>query len=54
MRVVEESPRSGVASAYNLGLRVAIGRFVAWLHDDSRPHAGALDAAIRFLKRPDQ
>jgi GT2 family glycosyltransferase len=53
VRFVSESRRCGVAAAYNLGLRAAGGRFVAWLHDDSRPHAGALDAAMRVLKRPD-
>lgn len=53
IRLIEEPRRSGGAHAYNLGLRAACGRFVAWLHDDSRPHTGALDAALRMLKRPD-
>lgn len=42
-----------VIAAYNRGFRAARGRYVMWLNDDSYPLAGAVEAAVRMIERPD-
>ncbi len=53
VRLHVETPRAGCCRAYDLGLRLATGRYVTWLNDDSVPSPGAYDAAMELLERPD-
>ncbi len=53
IRFVLEARREGATRAYNKGFRAAIGRYVMWLNDDSYPLAGAVEAAVRMIERPD-
>jgi GT2 family glycosyltransferase len=49
LKVIRESAREGFVRAANKGFRVAGGRNLIWLHDDSRPLPGALDEAARQM-----
>lgn len=53
VKFLHEERREGLTAALNNGLREAAGRYVMWLHDDARPLAGAIDAAVSAMKRPD-
>lgn len=53
IRYIRETRREGATKAYNKGFRAAIGRYVMWLNDDSYPLAGAMEAAVRMIERPD-
>lgn len=50
---VREHQRQGACRAYNMGFRAARGRYVMWLNDDSYPLAGAVEAAVQMIERPD-
>lgn len=47
-----ERQRAGCCRAYNIGLRMARGRLVMWLNDDSYALPGSIDAALRLLDSP--
>jgi GT2 family glycosyltransferase len=49
LKVIRERQREGFVRAANKGFRIAGGRNLAWLHDDSRPFPGALDEAVRQM-----
>lgn len=53
VKYVPEERRDGMTAALNSGVHYANGRYVMWLHDDSRPLPGAIDAALSAMKRPD-
>jgi GT2 family glycosyltransferase len=53
VKFLAEEKREGLTTALNNGLREAAGRYLMWLHDDARPLAGAIDAAVSAMKRPD-
>jgi len=53
IRFIREERREGATRAYNKGFRVAAGRYVMWLNDDSYPLPGAVEAAINMIERPD-
>ena len=53
IRFIRETQREGATRAYNKGFRAAAGRYVMWLNDDSYPLAGAVEAAVRMIERPD-
>lgn len=53
IRFIRETVREGACRAYNKGFRAAVGRYVMWLNDDSYPLAGAVEAAVAMLERPD-
>ena len=53
IRFIREMQREGACKAYNKGFRAAAGRYVMWLNDDSYPLPGAVEAAVRTIKRPD-
>jgi GT2 family glycosyltransferase len=46
LTVIREQKREGFVRAANKGFRVAIGRNLTWLNDDSIPVSGALDQAV--------
>lgn len=45
-----ETERGGCCAAYDRGLRLARGRYVMWLNDDSYALPGSIDAAVEFLE----
>lgn len=53
LQFVRETRREGCTRAYNKGFRVATGRYIMWLNDDSRPRPGAVEAAVQMIERPD-
>lgn len=53
VKFIHEDRRDGMTTALNSGVHQASGRYVMWLHDDSRPLPGAIDAALSAMKRPD-
>src|SRR5438876_10836865 len=53
IRFIREYRREGATRAFNKGFRAARGRYVMWLNDDSYPLPGAVEAAVRFIERPD-
>ncbi len=53
IRFIVETKREGATRAYNRGFRAAAGTYVMWLNDDSYPLAGAVQAAIQMIERPD-
>lgn len=53
VRLLAEQRRGGCCRAYNLGLRLARGQYVAWLNDDSFPLPHAFDNALALLRRAD-
>ena len=53
LRVILEPTREGAVKAFNKGFRAATGRYVMWLNDDAYPLPGSIDAALRFIERPD-
>lgn len=53
VRYIREFRREGACRAYNKGFRAAAGRYVMWLNDDSFPLAGAVEAAVRTIERPE-
>jgi len=53
VRFIHEPQREGATRAYNKGFRAARGKYVMWLNDDSFPLPGAVEAAVRFIERPD-
>ena len=53
IRFICETEREGATRAYNKGFRAAAGRYVMWLNDDSYPLAGAVEAAVHMIERPD-
>lgn len=53
IRFIREARREGATRAYNRGFRAAVGRYVMWLNDDSYPLAGAVEAAVKMIERPD-
>ena len=53
IRFLREGRRQGACKAYNQGFRAARGQYVMWLNDDSHPLAGAVEAAVATLERPD-
>ncbi len=53
IRFIPEIRREGATRAYNKGFRAACGTHVMWLNDDSFPLAGAVEAAVETLERPD-
>lgn len=50
VRFEVEAKRGGCCAAYDRGLRLARGRYVMWLNDDSFALPGAIDAAVEFLE----
>lgn len=50
---LRETEREGCCRAYNRGFRAARGTYVMWLNDDSWPLAGAVEAAVNMIERPD-
>lgn len=52
VRFIHEIVREGATRAYNKGFRVARGRYVMWLNDDSYPLSGAVEAAVELMERP--
>lgn len=53
IRFIPEVRREGATRAYNKGFRAATAPLVMWLNDDSYPLPGAVDAAVRMIRRPD-
>jgi len=53
VRVILEQRREGAVAAFNKGFRAATGHYVLWLNDDAYPLAGAVDAAVEMIERPD-
>ena len=50
VRFHNEERRGGSCRAYNIGFRMARGRYVMWLNDDSYPLPGAIENAVTFLE----
>ena len=50
VRFHNEQRRGGSCRAYNIGFRMARGRYVMWLNDDSYPLPGAIENAVTFLE----
>ncbi|RJP32733.1 MAG: glycosyltransferase family 2 protein [Phycisphaerales bacterium] len=53
LRVILEERREGAVRAFNKGFRAAEGTYVTWLNDDAYPLPGSVEAAVRFIERPD-
>ncbi len=53
LRVILEPTREGAVRAFNKGFRAATGHYVMWLNDDAYPLAGAVEAAVAMIERPD-
>lgn len=53
VRLFVEEDRGGCCKAYDWGFRMARGRYVTWLNDDSYPLEGAFGEAIGVLERDD-
>ena len=53
LHVILEPTREGAVRAFNKGFRAATGHYVMWLNDDAYPLAGAVEAAVAMLERPD-
>ena len=53
LKVILEEKREGAVRAFNKGFRTATGHYVMWLNDDAYPLAGAVEAAVEMIERPD-
>ncbi len=53
LRVILEDERKGAVRAFNKGFRAVTGHYVMWLNDDAYPLAGAVEAAVEMIERPD-
>lgn len=53
LRVIREGTCVGFAAACNKGIRIARGRYVAIVHDDSHPTEGSLSRAVAQLDHAD-
>ena len=53
LHVILEPEREGAVKAFNKGFRAATAEYVMWLNDDAYPMAGAVEAAVDMIERPE-